>query len=392
MPTGSAGPLDGVKIIDLTTMIFGPLATMMLADLGADVVKVEPPEGDFMRHTGPKQNAAMSAIFLNVNRNKRSVRLDLKSEEGREVFMQLVSTADVVVHNMRQSAADRLGIGYENVRRYNQTIIYATGTGYSPASSQADRPAYDDVIQAASGIVDIYQRSLGQALYHPEVMADKLCAYVLANAISSALYCRKANGIGQKVVVPMYESLLAFNLTEHLWGQIFQPAKSDFGYPRVLAASHKPIATTDGHVAMLANSDDHWRSLFESVGRRDLVEDARFLTSSSRMTHITELYDLVHEFFASCSTGEALSILDRCDIPSGRVSTLEEIVAASDQDLHDFISVIEHPTEGPLRTVGIPTMFSETPARIRFLAPGLGEHTEEVLSSLAACSQSGAQH
>jgi len=273
-----AGPLDGVRILDLTTVVMGPYATQILADFGADVVKVEPPEGDIVRLNGPARNPGMGHIFLNTNRNKRSIVLDLKKPAGLEAVLALAKTADVLVYNIRPQAMTRLGLAYEDVRAVNPRIIYAGGFGYSQQGPYAARPAYDDLIQAMSGVPWLMQKSgADQPRYVPATYADRTVGLHLANAVTAALFARERTGKGQRVDVPMYESLLQTLMGEHLSGRTFVPPMPGEGYARVLSKERKPYRTRDGWVCVLVYNDKQWRNFFELIGEPQTYDkDARF--------------------------------------------------------------------------------------------------------------------
>jgi len=252
-----SGPLTGIRVLDLTINVLGPVATMILGDMGADVIKIETPEGDPNRQNGPARHPNMAAMHLNMNRNKRSVTLNLKRPESREALLRMVESADVFIHSMRPAAAQRLGIDYEAIARRNPRIVYGYGCGYMPGGPRENDPAFDDVVQGEAGIADLMLRSVGQARYLPTVLVDKFCGYMLASAVSMALYARERTGVGQLVRVPMLETIVAFNLQEHLWGGVFDPPMgSGVGYVRLLSEHRRPYETRDGHICVLAVNDD----------------------------------------------------------------------------------------------------------------------------------------
>jgi len=373
------GPLAGVRVIDLTINVLGPMATQVLGDAGADVIKIEAPGGDPMRQIGPSRTADMSVYFLNLNRNKRSVVLDLKREAARAVLRRLVAGADVFVHNMRTAAVERLGFGYPEVAAINPRIVYASATGFRRGGPYRDRGAFDDLIQGMSGLASLNRGPDGAPRYVPTVMADKLCGHVLASAVVMALYARSVTGKGQEVHVPMLETMLAFNLVEHLWGATLRAPELGLGYSRMLSPHRRPYATRDGHICVIAVTDEQWRRLFAAIGRPALIEDERFTTISARARNIDAVYAVLTEAMPERTTAEWGVILDAADIPNGAVNSLEGLLANEYLRETGFFQPVEHPTEGPMATLAIPVEFDGTPASIRALPPKLGEHTEAVL-------------
>jgi crotonobetainyl-CoA:carnitine CoA-transferase CaiB-like acyl-CoA transferase len=379
----ATGPLAGVRVIDLSVNVLGPVATQILGDMGADVIKIESPSGDPNRDTGPSRHAGMSAMHLNMNRNKRSVTLDLKQPEALATLMRLVQTADVFVHSMRPAAARRLGISYESISSANPRIIYGFGPGYRQDGPNRDYPAFDDVIQGESGIASLMEQVNGEPRFYPTVIIDKLCGYVLASSISMALYAREKTGKGQVVEVPMYETILSFNYLEHLWGGAFDPPlEPGVGYVRLLTKHRRPYRTQDGWICVLAVNDDQWRRILPALGRPELVKDPRFATTTGRVANYDDLYGIVSTQLALRTTAEWHEILDREDIPNGKLHSLQELLG--DPYLNDtgFFHHYAHPTEGPLTTTAVPIRFSQTPVSPCRPPPLLGEHNAEVLGEL----------
>ena len=377
------GPLTGVRVIDLTVNVLGPLCTMVLGDMGADVVKVETPDGDPNRQNGPGRNANMAAMHLNMNRNKRSVTLNLKRPEAREVLLRLVAQADVFVHSMRPAAAERLGIGYDEMASRNPRIIYGYGCGYMPGSPRENDPAFDDVVQGEAGLADLMLQSVGVARYLPTVIVDKFCGYMLSSAIGMALYSRERTGRGQLVRVPMLESIVAFNLQEHLWGAAFDPPLgTGVGYVRLLSEHRRPYETKDGFICLLAVNDEQWKRLLPAIGRAELLEDERFCTHEARIRHVDAVYGTVSDQMKAQTTAHWRGVLNAIEIPNGPVASFQDLLA--DPYLNDtgFFQRYEHPTEGPMLTTAVPTQFSETPAGLHRPPPLLGEHNAEVLGAL----------
>jgi crotonobetainyl-CoA:carnitine CoA-transferase CaiB-like acyl-CoA transferase len=377
------GPLAGVRVIDTTVNVLGPVATQILGDMGADVVKIETPHGDPNRDTGPHRHPGMSAMHMNVNRNKRSVTLNLKRPEALEALMRLVETADVFVHSMRPAAATRLGISYAAISARNPRIIYASGPGYRQDGPQRDYPAFDDVLQGESGIAALMGQVNGEPRFYPTVIIDKLCGYVLASSISMALFARERSGLGQEVQVPMFETILAFNYLEHLWGAAFDPPlEPGIGYVRLLTKHRRPYKTLDGHICVLAVHDEQWRRIFPVLGRPDLLDDPRFCTTVARVQHYDELYALVGEQLKLKTTAEWHELLDEEDIPNGPMRTLAELLHDDYLNETGFFQHYQHPSEGPVCTLAPPVHFSATPAGVHRLPPRLGEHNREVLGDL----------
>lgn len=376
------GPLAGYRILDLTAVVLGPLATQMLGDLGADVIKVEPPTGDLMRANGVSKTRGMSSIFLAINRNKRSLAIDLKSPEGRAAIERLLPGIDVLVHNMRVPAIERLGLGYEAMRRIKPDLVYCVATGFGESGPHAGRPAFDDVIQASSGLADLLGHESGLPDYVPTLLADKTCGMALCNAVLAALLHRERTGQGQQVEVPMLETMVAFNMAEHLGGLTFAGADAPAapaGYARLLAGGRKPAPTQDGHIALLPYSTEHWVDFFKAAGRQDLAERFDLSDKHARNARVKELYAAMHEVTRSMSTEEALAMCERLDIPATRLWALQDLPDHPHLKAVDLFQTIEHPSEGPIRSVRPPTLFSQSPAEVARHAPRVGEHTREVL-------------
>ena len=378
-----SGPLRGIRVIDLTINILGPVATQILGDMGADVIKVEAPEGDAMRHSGLAKNPGMASLFMNTNRNKRSVVLDLKRPAGLEALLRLVETADVFVHSLRPQSAERLNISYRELVARKPRIVYACAPGYRPDGPNFNRPAFDDVIQGESGIADMMGRNAEGPRYIPMVMADKLCGHVLASAVGMALFDRERSGLGQEVVVPMLETMLSFNLVEHLWTNFFETGtKKDLGYARMFSPHRRPYATRDGHICLLAVNDDQWRRLLGVIGRQELARDERFAALAERTRNINQLYAILAEEIKGKTTAEWQRLLDAADIPNGAVVELGSLAEHPYLKATDFFHWYEHPSEGAMVTTAIPVQFGRTPGSIRLPPPRLGEHTQAVLHEI----------
>lgn len=375
-----SGPLEGVRILDLTTVVMGPFATQILADLGAEVIKVEPPEGDIMRHAAPMRSRGMGHIFLNSNRNKRSIVLDLKHPEGRAACLALAKRADVLAYNIRPQAMERLRLGYEEVRTVNPRILYVGAFGYSQRGPYAAKAAYDDLIQGAVGLPWLLAQSgASEPRYVPATVADRTVALHVVNAVCAALYWREKTGRGQRVDVPMFESLLQTVLGEHLGGCTFEPQLGEPGYARLLAPGRRPYQTKDGYVCVLVYNDKQWRAFFELVGRAELLADPRFATQEARSRNYDAVYDLVADEMSKRRTAEWIAALEGADIPVQRMNSLAEVVADPHLAATGFFRTLEHPSEGRLKSMAVPSEWSESAPEYRRHAPRLGEHTREVL-------------
>ena len=376
------GPLSGMRVIDASNFVFGPMATQLLADMGAEVIKVEPPQGDPMRMVGASRNPKMGAFFLNLNRGKRSVVLDLKQPGDVARLDALLATADVFVHNMRPAAARRLGIDYASLAARHPRLVYAVALGFHQDGRYAERPAYDDVIQGMSGVAGLHARMYGEPGFVPMLFTDKLCGVYLAGAIASALVARAASGQGQQVEVPMFETMASFNLVEHLADGIFGGPGADAaarGYERVFSRYHRPLRTREGHVCLVANTDAQWQRLFALLGRPELAADPRFATMGDRIRHAEPLYEAVSERLLGRSAAEWQALFLEHDIPAGPANGLDDLL--NDPHLADvgFFQAVEHPTEGMLRCAPTPLRFSASPRTAAGAAPRLGEHNAEIL-------------
>jgi crotonobetainyl-CoA:carnitine CoA-transferase CaiB-like acyl-CoA transferase len=382
--SGTSGPLSGVRVIDLTSVILGPYATQILGDLGADVIKIEPHEGDNMRHTAPMRSPGMSHVFLHLNRNKRSVVLDLKRPEGREAVLRLAATGDVLVYNIRPQAMARLGLTYDEVRAVNERIVYVGAYGFSQSGPYAARPAYDDLIQGMVALPTLAQQAgADRPRYVPSTVADRITGLNTVNAITTALFYRERTGKGQSVEVPMFESLTQFILSEHMGGETFVPALGPMGQTRLIAPHRNPYATKDGYLCLLIYNDKQWRNFFRLLGAEDTFEkDARFSTQTARSEHIAEIYALVAEHMKERTSAEWLTALSAADIPVMPLNTLETLLADEHLNATGFFATVEHPSEGAIRTMALPSRWSESEPGEHRPAPRLGEHSAEVLKEV----------
>jgi crotonobetainyl-CoA:carnitine CoA-transferase CaiB-like acyl-CoA transferase len=373
------GPLDGVRILDCTSVVLGPWAAQQLGDLGADVVKIEPPEGDTTRQLGPRRHAGMAAFYLGCNRSKRSLVLELQQPAGKRALFTLARRADVLMHNFRPEPAARLGLGYSAFEKVNPRLVYLATYGYRSGGPYGGKAAYDDIIQAGAGLAWLQTAVAGTPRYMPTIVADKTSSNGVVSAVLAALYARERTGAGQAVEVPMLETLASFVMVEHLYGETFVPAVETAGYKRILSSQRRPYATRDGFLAILPYTDGHWREFCELVGRPELLEDARFSSIANRLANVEAYYATLAEIAATRTNAEWLTLLDKSNVPHGPVNTLETLLTDPQLEATGFWKVVDHPTEGRLRMPDVPPRFSRTPPEIRRLPPRLGEHSVEVL-------------
>jgi len=392
-----SGPLAGIKVVEMTSVVLGPWACQMLADMGADVIKIEQPRGDSNRSLGASNNLGMAALYLTCNRNKRSIVLDLRIPGAKEAFFALIKDADVFVHNNRPQVMTKLGLDYADLKKINPRLIYCGAYGYSKKGPYGRLGALDDSIQAASGIAMLNEMVLGEPRYLPTVVADKTTAITVVYGVLAALFHRERTGEGQELEVPMFETMVNFVMAEHLWGMTFEPPKGKPGYTRLMSKDRKPYKTLDGYIAVLPYLDAHWVKFCQVVGRPELAADDRFRTLADRVRNIDLTNRTTAEIMATRTTGDWLSVLKNSGIPHIVVNTLEDLATDPHLQATGFWQFVDHPTEGRLRMPSFPVNFSATPASIDRHAPRLGEHTEELLrqaglsdDDIAVLTQSGA--
>jgi len=373
------GPLDGIRVLEVASIVLGPLATQYLGDMGADVIKIEPPGGDLTRSLGPQRHRGMSAVFLNCNRNKRSVVLDLHRPEDQAVLHRMVADCDVLVHSIRTDAAQRMGLGWETIAPLNPRLVYCHLKGFSDHGEYAGRPAYDDVIQAMSGIAALQRIHAGAPRYLPTIFADKVAALHAAYAVMLGLFQRSRSGRGQEISVPMFEAITAFNAVEHLWGASFDPPIASTGYEAIVKSTRKPFSTRDGHLAFLPYTDTHWQRFFEAIGQPGLMADERFCTYPARQKHFKAVWGFVEETLATRTNAEWLAMFDQ-DMPIAPVATLDDLLIDPHLDGTGFWQFRDHPSEGRLRFAKCAIEMDDSPPALRRLPPLLGQHTEEVLA------------
>ena len=375
--------LDGYRVVDLTAYVAGPMAGQLLGDLGADVIKVEPPHGEETRYKGASVTGRLGPTFVNLNRNKRSLVLDLKDDDDRQRFFDLIATADVFLHNLRLRAIERLGATYEELREVNPDLVYCQVVGFGSGGAYAGRPAFDDVIQGVSGFAATQGVFGDRPTYTAFPMMDHVAAMYAAQSVLAALLHRERTGVGQLVEVPMLEAGLAFTLANNLWMRTSDP-EGELGYPRNLSPHRRPFATADGWFCLVMSTDEHFARFFRAVDRPDLAEDPRFVTNPGRLAEVDLLHRTLGELFAQRTTAEWADIIDDLGLPGMPLNTLEDLFDDSHLRSVGFFQRIEHPAEGSLTAISPPIRFSESPPSIRRHAPDLGEHTDEILSELDA--------
>lgn len=376
-----SGPLQGVTVIDLTTVVMGPYATQILGDLGASIIKVEAPGGDNVRHVGPMLNKGMGHMFMHLNRNKKSIVLDLKQPQGRDALLRIAAKADVLLYNIRPQAMQRLRLDYPAVAAANPRIIYVGAYGFGQQGPYAARPAYDDLIQGMSALPWLLQQSgASEPRYMPATLADRIVGLHAVYAVTTALYQRERSGKGQAVEVPMYECMSQMILGDHFGGCTFEPPIGGPGYARVLAQNRKPFRTRDGHVCALMYNDKQWRAFFRLIGREDLYrDDPRFNSHENRSARIDEVNAFVAGEMLKRTTDEWLSALQQADIPAAPMNSIDDVIGDEHLNATGFITMENHPSEGRLRTTRAATRWSLTPPEPQCGAPRLGEHGIDIL-------------
>ncbi len=380
--TETAGPLDGVRVIDLSTVVMGPYAAQILGDLGADVIKIESP-ADTVRVGQYRTTPGMTSLNMNVNRNKRSVALNLKDEDQRAKALELIDSADVLITNMRPGALSRLGLNYADVAERNPGLIYAHAQGFRSDSDRAGNAAYDETVQASSGLVDITNRALGQPVYLPTILGDKVSSLTIAYSVLAALVHRNKTGQGQQIEIPMTDTLIAFNLVEHLAGHAFEPAQGPTGFALSMTKGHAAVHTKDGLACVIPYNPQNFRDFFQAAGRPDLAEDPRVNGETIAPEDTEAMTGLIAECAPALTTEEWAEVCAKHSIPMAPVLELD--TAHEDEYVRDghLLDTVQHPTEGAIRTVGIPVRFSATPGSIRRLAPVAGQDTADVLAELS---------
>jgi crotonobetainyl-CoA:carnitine CoA-transferase CaiB-like acyl-CoA transferase len=376
----SGGPLEGVRVVDLTSVVVGPLATQILADHGAEVIKVESRAGDLVRvMNGRSVTPGMGAKFLHLNRNKRSIVLDLKQPAGHAALLRLLGNADVMLWNNRPQSMARLKLSYDDVRAVNPKIIYCGMFGFGQDGRYRDKPAYDTIIQGAAGMAALHHRSFGEPRFVPMVVADKVVGLIAVQMIAMALYGRARTGQGCAIEIPMFENFVRFVLEEHLYLKTFVPSLGETGDPRLLDPNNKPLPTRDGYICISANTDEQVFAFFDAIGCPGLKTDPRFSSVPARFAHVRDYFEVRMAALKTKTTGEWLEVFDRCDIPAMPYHTLDSLL--EDPHLKDvgFFELKDHPTEGGTRSMRLPNRWSTGTRREWTPAPKLGEHSVEIL-------------
>ncbi len=375
----SQGPLAGVRVVDLTAMVMGPYCTQIMADMGADVIKVEPPEGDNTRYISVGPAPGMSGVYINVNRGKRAIMLDLRTDEGKAALRALVATADVFIHSMRSKAIVKLGFGYDDVAAINPSIVYTNCYGYGRRGPNRDLPAYDDTIQAECGIPAVQELLTGEANYVGTIMADKVAGLTALYATTMALFHRERTGEGQEVEVSMFETMASFMLVEHANGAMFDPPLGPAVYPRTVAPNRRPYPTKDGHIAVLIYNDKHWSAFVNAVEPPWATEV--YATLEMRANDIDTVYGLVAETLLERTTDEWMALFRELQIPAAPINTPDALFDHPHLNAVGLFETVETP-HGPVRMPGVPTWFSRTPGRIAGPTRELGADTADVLREL----------
>ena len=381
------GPLAGVKIIDMSSVVLGPFATLIFGDLGADVIKIEAGQkgkaGDMMRYAGASPTGDLGPIYTSLNRNKKSVQLDAKTEDGKAAILAMLKDADVFFHNVRLAGMGRLGLDYESVKAINPGIVYVHCAGFGAGGPYEKRQAYDDLIQGASGFASLNaMRSGGDPEYAPSLVADKTVGLFATYATLAALFHKEKTGEGQFVSVPMLESFTFFNMVENLYGETFLPGNGKLAYTRSINANRKPYKTKDGYIGLVPYSDKQWELFFEMGGKSGVFEDPRFSTYSARTENITELYAIIGEVALLKTTDEWLTLLDEANIPAMKYNEMGDVLTDEHLNAVGFFETRQHPDAGDYRSMKHPVHFSATPASVALDPPRLGADTETVLASL----------
>ncbi len=379
----AGGPLEGVTVVDLTSVVVGPLATQILADHGAAVIKVETKTGDLIRNmNGKSVTPGMGAKFLHLNRNKRSVVLDLKKPEGHAALMKLVARADVLVWNVRPPAMARLKLSYEDVKAANPKIIYCGMFGFGQDGRYRDKPAYDTIIQGSGGMAALHHRATGEPRYVPMVVADKTVGLIAVQMIVMALYRRTQTGEGCSIEIPMFENLVKFVLEEHMYLKTFEPPLGETGDPRLLDPLGKPIPTKDGWICISANTNDQAFGFFDAIGRPELKADPRFCSVPARFAHVKEYFEIRMAALKTKTTAEWLQIFDAADVPAMPYHTLDSVLDDPHLQEIGFFEMKDHPTEGRTRNMRLPNKWSCGVRREWNPAPKLGQDSVDILREL----------
>jgi len=378
-----SGPLAGVRVVDLTTIVVGPICTRTLADYGADVIKVEAPGGDLLRTMAEgSRHPGMSGKFINFNRNKRSVGLDIKQPEGLDALRRLIDKADVFVSNVRPEGLARAGLDYESLARTNPRLIHCSILAFGRGGRYFNRPAYDPVIQSLSGVAGTIARATGEPRFVPMVMSDHTSGLIAAQAIGFALYRREKTGKGEAIDVPMLENMASFVASEHLGAATFEPPVGPTGDGRLLSPNYRPVPTKDGYVTVRPNTNAQAFAFFDAIGRPELKTDPRFDSAASRTKNAKAYFEVQATCLGHKTTDEWVELFDKLDVPAARYNTIDDLM--TDPHLKDvgFFREEEHPSEGKIRRSKLANVFSGGARESESHAPLYGEHTREILKEL----------
>jgi crotonobetainyl-CoA:carnitine CoA-transferase CaiB-like acyl-CoA transferase len=377
------GPLQGVKVIDMTSVLMGPYATQMLGDYGADVIKIESPDGDVTRQIGPMRHPGMGPVFLNTNRSKRSLCIDLKKDAGRDALLRLVATADVLVYNIRPQAMARLNLGYEVLAQLNPRLVYAGVFGFGQDGPYAKKAAYDDLIQGATALPFLTAKvGDGTPRYVPNALVDRIVGLTAVGAILASVVHRDRTGQGQRVDIPMFETMASFMMGDHLGGLTYEPPLDKGGYARHLSPDRRPYQTSDGYICAMVYNDKQWLSFLSAVGRDDLLKNPMYMTFAQRAVNIDVVLAELSKIFLTRTTAEWIRLLDDADVPSLPMHSLESMLTDPHLAATDFFPVVQHPTEGAIRNMKVSATWSKTPVETPRLGPALGEQGAEILAEV----------
>ncbi len=378
-----SGPLTGIKVIDLTTVLMGPFATQFLGDMGADVLKIEAPKGDVLRYANQGRHAGMGNLFLNSNRNKRSLVLNLKHEAGKAALLKLAEQSDVLVSNVRPQAMQRLGLAYQDLTEVNPQLIYVASFGFGQAGPYAERAAYDDLIQTMTGIPNLFERAYGdEPKFLPANFCDRVTGLTVVNAVTAALFYRERTGKGQSIEIPMFETMVQFLMSDHLGGYTFEPPMGPPGYVRIVNPHRRPYRTKDGYIALLVYNDKQWAEFLHLIDRANLIGQGIFASMSTRAQNIVEVYGFVQAVISQRSTAAWLELFSQSDLAHAAVPKLEDLFENEHLKAVNFFPEFQHPSEGHIRTTAIPSQWSESQPALNRHAPRLGQDSREILQEL----------
>jgi crotonobetainyl-CoA:carnitine CoA-transferase CaiB-like acyl-CoA transferase len=378
-----SGPLDGVRVVDLTTIVVGPICTRTLADYGADVIKVEAPGGDLLRTMAEgSRNPGMSGKFINFNRNKRSIGLDIKQPEGLDALRRLIDKADVFVSNVRPEGLARARLDHASLAKTNPRLIHCSILAFGRGGRYFNRPAYDPVIQSLSGVAGTIARATGEPRFVPMVMSDHTSGLIAAQAIGFALYRREKTGTGEAIDVPMLENMASFVASEHLGAATFDPPVGPTGDGRLLSPNYRPVPTSDGYVTVRPNTNAQAFAFFDAIGRPELKTDPRFDSAASRTRNAKDYFEVQATCLGHKTTDEWVELFDKLDVPAARYNSIDDLM--TDPHLKDvgFFREEEHPSEGKIRRSKLANIFSGGARESESHAPLYGEHTREILAEL----------